>query len=727
MAIPGNALPALVLLLCLLRAHAHPDRCPDTDFSPFAGSGSLDNETHANGSGFASGGGSGFSCEELTLRDGVLPAFNYYCRHVSSPPPADCESLSCLTCQALLACDVPSVMYDVCSGDLLLACSVLPEFSTPEVDELYGGVCEYAMGACFYNSSTGICDSSNLLETCHTLVGLPYPCDCFYPNGTCELCELVLPLCPTPPGSGSGGGGGSDLCSYLESDEGTGYIFLCQSVPPGGPCPYSTDTCTICAYIALSGCHDFPPVTVADLCALPRLVTACDFPSVVSQSPFLEEICSFIAIGECGRNDSSCVGSHCQICSYLTTGEGLGYLFLCQTFETGSPCPYSNETCSLCSFISTGLCTNLPQVTQSDICEVSRLVYACYYYSVSLYPTESEFLRDICPYISPCIVSGDGSGGSSSTSGFFPFGSGGSGGSGRSIVFGSGGSGGDSFCAYHSPGLVYYCLSSYSLGECSSNSLCELCAIVSTCPNLTLPSTKAVCSNLDSISPCIAGNEDLNDYCRQIIPLCISSDDSGVCELEELIGNCTELTLGNEGVCVDDVSPVNCTNCVALLQLCNPESSVVPSHSESVSAEPTSVYSVGVIKTSSVGISSSVLSSAPMPTTTLAMAPPTGSVSHLPEPTSEETKPSSSASTSVELPKPTSTVSVTQSVSEMTSVRAEPTTSSSGVSTSSEQLLSTSGPSTLPSPTAGTPALPVGSLTLHLLSYSCVYHRGVQQ
>ena len=551
----------VVVLLVLTGARAHSKgRCPP-DVPPFDPLGSGNSSA---GGELVSGSGLGRpSCEELDLevrqREGILLALNYYCRHVFAPSP-DCESESCKVCEVLVACRVPSTPSDVCSSEILLSCSALPVF--PYVDDLYSGVCDYAASTCLSNSSTGVCASKLLIQTC-TLTAFydPWPCDCFLPNATCDLCELVLLLCPDGNGGSSGGSNGSDFCSYLNTEEGTGYVFLCQSVPPEGPCPFSYETCFFCSYVNMGECGHFPTVTISDLCALSRLVTACDFPSIVGDTEFFSEICSYIAVSDCGGNGSTCVGAHCPLCNYFSKDEGLGYVFLCHSFSMHSYCPYSNETCGYCEFIASGACSNLPHVSHSDLCKISSLVSACEYY-----PRETEFFLEICPFTSMCTgVSGSGlaSGGGS---GFFGSGS-------------SSGSGSRSLCSQVEVGFVYYCLSSFAFGECTSQSICHVCELLLFCPDLTLPSTREVCSHYETVFPCIGGQEDLGDYCSHIMGLCLASDDSGICEVQELVTDCIILATG-ETCSLPRFAEV-CGNCFSILNLCVLEPSISLSFSQS--------------------------------------------------------------------------------------------------------------------------------------------------
>ena len=686
----GN-FPLLLVLVCLSRAQ--PDRCP-----PFSNSGSGSASGLVSGD---SGSGSGLdtSCVELERqlrsREGVLPALNYFCRHVFSSP-SDCETPSCRTCRDLLACEAPSSPSDVCSSDILGSCSIVQD--VPYVDDLYDGVCNYAMSTCLNDSSTGICESQ-MLQSCSAVHRYYYlwPCDCFLPSGLCELCSVILPLCPDASGSGfSGGSGGSgsgsgvsDFCSYFESEEGMGYLFLCQSIPAGGDCPYSNETCSICFYLRLAGCRDFPQVTISDLCALPRLVTTCDYPSVVSQSPFFSEICSYITISDCGRNDSTCVGSHCQLCNFLSSGEGVGYLFLCQSVPTGSYCPYSNETCSLCPFIASGVCTNLPLVSHSDLCKLSRLVTTCEYFISTQYQGETEFFSDICPFVSTCVPSGSGSG-----SGFF---------SGYGSGSGSG-SGGDLFCSFlefQPPGLLYYCLSSFSAEECSTQIICDFCEHAMLCPNLTLPSRADVCLLSDSISPCFRVGEDVNDYCSVVMRLCLASGDSGVCQQEELINNCTGFFSSLAGNCSEPEFAPICRHCFSLLELCMPQSSATPLPSVSVVVVPAESSSALSIPTGIVGpipTRSSLI--AALTTTTLSISAIQTTMAMVP------------TSSSLPVVLPSSTVPIISS-----SLPVPPVSQTSSytvviaVSSSSEMPTSAQ-----PSPTASTPTFPVSSLSLHSLS-----------
>ena len=549
---------AVVVLLVLSGARAHSQgRCPP-DVPPFDPLGS--GNSSAGGELVSSGSGLGRpSCEELDLEgEGVLLALNYYCRHVFAPSP-DCESESCKVCEVLVACGVPSTPSDVCSSEILLSCSALPVF--PYVDDIYSGVCDYAASTCLSNSSTGVCASKLLIQTCSlTAFYNPWPCDCFLPNATCDLCELVMLLCPDGnDGSSGGSGNGSDFCSYLNTEEGTGYVFLCQFIPPEGPCPFSYETCFFCSYINMGECGHFPTVTISDLCALSRLVTACDFPSIVADSEFFFEICSYIAVSDCGGNGSTCVGEHCPLCNYLSRDEGLGYVFLCHSFSIHSYCPYSNETCGYCEFIASGACTNLPHVSHSDLCKISSLVSACEYY-----PGETEFFLEICPFTSMCTgVSGSGlaSGGGS---GFF--------GSGSAIGSGS-------LCSQVEVGFVYYCLSSFAFGECPSQSICHICELLLFCPDLTLPSTREVCSHYETVFPCMGGQEDLGDYCSHIMGLCLASDDSGICELQDLVTDCIILATG-EACSLPRFAEI-CGNCFSILNLCVPEPSISLSFSQS--------------------------------------------------------------------------------------------------------------------------------------------------
>ena len=611
-----TALAAALILLFLSGARAHLDnRCPDIPpFSTLIGGNSSGDSVLVSGSGL------GISCDELELelrqQEGILPAFNYYCNHVFSPSP-DCVSESCDVCGVLRACGVPATSFDVCSSDILLSCTAVPDI--PFVKDLYPGVCEYAVSMCLNGSSTGICESRLLIETCSfSDFYSPWPCDCFLPNATCGLCELVLPLCPNISGSGmnnsgSGGDGSGvdEFCSFLQSEEGgIGLVFLCQLFLPGEPCPFSNETCLFCFYINFGGCGDLPPVSVSDLCALSTLVTTCDFPSIVAESDFFTEICSYIAVSDCGGDGSSCVGDHCHICNYLGSDDGLGYVFLCQSIPIDGYCPYSNETCIYCDFIALGACTELPNVTQSDLCKLSILVSTCEDFHTLQYGTEINFLSDICPFTSMCtgpsggFVSGDGSG-------FF-------------------GSGNDSyFCSEVGAGFVYFCL--LSSVECSSNFTCDICELLLLCPDLTPPSTRDVCSDFDSVFPCIGDNEDLRDYCSGIMGLCLTSDDSGICELEDMIKNCTQLI--TVGACVIPEFIDICSNCYSVLNYCMLNQSVSPSFTDSVSTTltvgtiPTTTSSLQITAASiPTAMSTESLSIAAVPTSGIAESAPTASI-----------------------------------------------------------------------------------------------------
>ena len=719
--------PALVLLVCVavLTTYAQPDRCPDFSDLDYIGSGLSGSGSGLSGSGSGlpvSGGGlsgsgdSGISCEELWQEENPLQALNYFCRHVD-PPSVNCTTPLCLTCQGLLACEIPVTLYGACSSGIVLTCSVLADIQD-EVEMLFRDACDFFETTCFSNSSTGVCETGGTtLQSCHTLTSLPYPCDCFASNTTCDVCERLVILCPDLPDTSGGGivsgsGGDIDICSYLGSEEGIGYVFLCQSIPAGEDChySYSSDTCNICNFIHFGGCGDLPPVTIADVCAVSRLVTACDFPTVVSQNPFLEEICSFITAGACGRNTSTCVGDHCQVCNYLTSGEGLGYIFLCHSLEAGSHCHYSNETCTLCPFINSGVCPNFPNVTQSDLCQISKLVSVCDYYLSGLYPSDSDFFSDICPFTANCSDSGgsiSGSGGSSITSGFYISGFGSASGIGS----------GDNFCyevELESPGFVYYCLTNFSSFQCSySQTLCAFCGLLFGCPDLVPPPTNAICSNIDSISPCIVGVQGLGCYCADIMALCTASEGSGLCEVKGLIENCTEtLISSSEGACEED--PEICSNCVSVLEYCLPTSSVMPSLSKSVGVLP-SPYVAPMLTTT--------LSSA-FEKTSFVVEPPTQTTEESPKPTSQE--PTQVYSTtqllvpgvpsqilSSVLPR----VTVTSTSEPISYTSAHPPTASTPTSEPSIPLsptssTSTSEPSIPPSPTTSTPTFPVSALII---------------
>lgn len=602
---------ALILLGFLSGARAHlDDRCPDIPpFSTLVGGNSSGDSVLVSGSGL------GISCDglelELRQQEGILPAFNYYCNHVFSPSP-DCVSESCDVCGVLRACGVQATPFDMCSSDILLSCTAVPD--VPFVKDLYTGVCEYAVSMCLNGSSTGICESRLLIETCSfsDFYG-PWPCDCFLPNAACDLCELVLPLCPNISGSGmnnSGSGvdgsGVDEFCSFLQSEGGIGLVFLCQTFLPGEPCPFSNETCLFCFYINFGGCGDLSPVSVSDLCALSTLVTTCYFPSVVAESDFFTEICSYIAVSDCGGDGSSCVGDHCHLCNYLGSDDGLGYVFLCQSIPIDGYCPYSNETCIFCEFIALGACAELPNVTQSDLCKLSILVSTCEDFRTLQYGTEINFLSDICPFTSMCtgssggLVSGDGSG-------FF-------------------GSGNDTyFCSEVGAGFVYFCLLSYV--ECSSNFTCNICELLLLCPDLTPPSTRDVCSDFDSVFPCIGDNENLRDYCSGIMGLCLTSNDSGICELEDMINNCTQLI--TVGACAIPEFIDNCSNCYSVLNYCILNQSVSPSFTDSVSTTviPTTTPSMQITAASMpTAMLTESLSIAAVPTSGIAESAPTASI-----------------------------------------------------------------------------------------------------
>ena len=186
------------LFACLWLVRCDSGRCP---FGSGSGSGS---GVSSSGSGVfsGSGSGSGMICDELLGPDeDILVAFNFYCRNIFNPDPG-CESESCRFCKQLVECNVTvGDQFDVCASDLPLVCSTQPQI--PVLTDLYRGVCQFAADVCLDSDESGICASRDLIDACRSVTGLPYPCDCFVPNTTCELCSSVLPLC-SAVSSGSG-------------------------------------------------------------------------------------------------------------------------------------------------------------------------------------------------------------------------------------------------------------------------------------------------------------------------------------------------------------------------------------------------------------------------------------------------------------------------------------------------------------------------------------------
>ena len=244
----------LIVLACLAVVRCGPNRyrCPETSGSGISsgsesgsgsgvyssGSGATrfsgGSGVYSSGSGgfssgsggSSSGSGFGISCDELDDREEGLTVLNFYCRNIFVPTP-DCGSTECIFCNALLACEVPSRTFDVCASDLLLSCSsVQPDTEDSFFSELYSDVCQYAAGVCLTDANTGICASRTLLESCSSLADSSYPCDCFVPNATCELCSSVLSLCFGSSGSGfiSGSGFTSGSGSGFISGSGSGFV-----------------------------------------------------------------------------------------------------------------------------------------------------------------------------------------------------------------------------------------------------------------------------------------------------------------------------------------------------------------------------------------------------------------------------------------------------------------------------------------------------------------------
>ena len=361
-----------------------------------SGSGSNRYGTFGSAGGFSSGSASGYSvsCNDLQdPKESQLQAYHFYCSSIFSPP-SDCVSLACSICEEFIACNVPATytMFNFCSSDVLLSCSLMPE--DPLLADLSSGICDYAAGSCLNSSVSGICSSTLLIESCTSLIGAPYPCDCFMPSATCELCDLLFALCLDSPSC-------DDLCCFLRSEDGAGYIFLCQILPFGMECPYSQHTCDVCSYINLGECNDLPYYNPSDLCEHDKLVSVCEYPS---DDPFILEICPYI-IDVCRESD---------ICLFLKDEDGAGYVFLCQTFALNMQCPYSEHTCSVCSYIALDECSNLPNHSLSDICSLDDLVTLCEYPSIT---SGDEFLSDICPFIRCNCDSGSGIGSGSGNNG----------------------------------------------------------------------------------------------------------------------------------------------------------------------------------------------------------------------------------------------------------------------------------------------------------------------
>ena len=343
----------LHVLACLTVVRCGSDRCPETS----------DSGILFIGSGIGVSGSSdsiGISCDELDDPEegGILRAMNFYCRNVVNST-ADCMSVACMFCDALLACEVTSeTMFEVCASDLLLSCSAQPDTEDSFLDELYSNLCQYAYNVCLASANTGICESVTLVE-CAPLADSPYPCDCFVPNATCELCNSVLSLCPDFFGSGidsglfsggssdSGSGSGSGFvnCSYLE-DELPGTLYICLSFSSPQNCPFSRSICQLCDIVYL--CPDLLPPSQQEVCSNADSVLPC----IINP-----EYCSLI-LHLCLTNGSGICENE-RVTNACTNSSG-------NTDGTSCVDGASQETCRNCD-IMFDLCRLQPQPSSTSV------------------------------------------------------------------------------------------------------------------------------------------------------------------------------------------------------------------------------------------------------------------------------------------------------------------------------------------------------------------------
>ena len=395
-------------------------------------------------------------------------------------------------------------------------------------------------------------------------------------------------------GSASGSGffsgsasGSSAFCDDLEQDLGTdtvaGLNFFCRTIIGGSGCNAEPRVCRSCEMLIECNIGEGE---LSDLCSNSDFLLLCTQPPEPGDQvaeELIREMCVLVE-RECYNNSETGIcdaRNLLQNCRYF-----LNLPFPCDCFQPITTCEACISALQLCPDFS-------GSASGSGFSGVSGSGSG--FSGVSGSGSGFSGVSGSGSGFSGVSGSGSGfSGVSGSGSGFSGVSGSGSGfsgvsGSGSGIFSGSGS--GQFSCSdledEGAAGFLYYCQTRYTPdSNCSvipsASATCNFCVFVVLQCDLPLPDRRAVCSNSDNLFPCIDRNPTEGDaflreyftvFCPDVLELCLVPD-SGICDAEELVNECTGLIADRDNPCGPQEE--TCRDCELVLEICGEEPTEEP-------------------------------------------------------------------------------------------------------------------------------------------------------